>query len=39
LQKTNGESIDLGGKASIDVAAGELLTIESPGGGGWGAAS
>lgn len=36
LQKTNGEMVDLGGKASLDVAAGELLTIESPGGGGWG---
>ncbi len=36
LQKISGESIDLGGKASLDVAAGELLTLETPGGGGWG---
>ncbi len=36
LQKINGDITDLGGKASLDVAAGELLTIESPGGGGWG---
>ncbi len=38
LQRTNGDITDLGGKASIDVASGELLTIESPGGGGWGVA-
>ncbi len=36
LQKINGEVVDLGGKASLDVAAGEMLTVESPGGGGWG---
>lgn len=36
LRKISGEVVDLGGKASLDVAAGELLTLESPGGGGWG---
>jgi 5-oxoprolinase (ATP-hydrolysing) len=36
LQKTSGEMVDLGGKASLEVAAGEMLTIETPGGGGYG---
>ena len=30
--------IDLGGKISIDVVAGDVLTIRTPGGGGWGSA-
>ncbi len=38
LRKIDGEIINLGGKASLDVAVGDVLTIESPGGGGWGSA-
>jgi 5-oxoprolinase (ATP-hydrolysing) len=30
--------IDLGGKVSLDVGAGDVLTIETPGGGGFGSA-
>ncbi len=30
------ETIDLGGKVSLDVQAGDILTIETPGGGGFG---
>ena len=29
-------SEDLGGRASIEIQAGDMLTIETPGGGGWG---
>jgi 5-oxoprolinase (ATP-hydrolysing) len=37
LQKNDGSSpIDLGGKVSIDVTAGDMLTIQTPGGGGYG---
>jgi 5-oxoprolinase (ATP-hydrolysing) len=32
-----GEVIDLGGKASIHVQPGDIVTIHTPGGGGWGA--
>ncbi|HUQ68584.1 MAG TPA: hydantoinase B/oxoprolinase family protein [Planctomycetaceae bacterium] len=38
LTKATGETINLGGKASFDVAAGDVLTLESPGGGGYGKA-
>ena len=30
------ETVDLGGKVSLDVQAGDVLTIETPGGGGFG---
>jgi 5-oxoprolinase (ATP-hydrolysing) len=36
LVKATGETVDLGGKASFDVAVGDTLTLESPGGGGYG---
>jgi len=37
LQKSgNDEIVDLGGKVSMDVAAGDILTLRTPGGGGWG---
>jgi 5-oxoprolinase (ATP-hydrolysing) len=36
LARAGGETIDLGGRAQIEVAAGDVLTIETPGGGGWG---
>jgi 5-oxoprolinase (ATP-hydrolysing) len=39
LTKATGETVDLGGKASFDVAAGDTLTLESPGGGGYGKTS
>jgi 5-oxoprolinase (ATP-hydrolysing) len=31
-------AVNLGGKATVDVAAGDVLRIETPGGGGWGRA-
>ncbi len=37
LTRENGESIDLGGKRQFQAEAGDLLTIETPGGGGYGA--
>ncbi len=36
LLHADGRAEDLGGKASFDVVAGDVLTLESPGGGGWG---
>ena len=37
LQPANGSTpIDVGGKVSRDVAPGDILTIQTPGGGGWG---
>jgi 5-oxoprolinase (ATP-hydrolysing) len=37
LQRAGTPQIDnLGGKVQIDVQPGDLLTIETPGGGGWG---
>ncbi|MDB5348692.1 MAG: acxA [Schlesneria sp.] len=37
LQKDDGSTAtDLGGKVSIDVTAGDMLTIQTPGGGGYG---
>ncbi len=36
LTRANGEVIDLGGKNSIQVSRGDVLTIASPGGGGFG---
>ncbi len=38
LVKSDGTLRDLGGKVSIDVVAGDVLIIETPGGGGWGVA-
>ncbi len=38
LQRSDGmPAVNLGGKVSLDVAAGDILTIQTPGGGGWGA--
>ncbi len=36
LRRANGETIDLGGKFSRRLEAGDVLTIETPGGGGYG---
>lgn len=36
LQKPDGSRSDLGGKVSLDVVPGDVLTIQTPGGGGWG---
>jgi 5-oxoprolinase (ATP-hydrolysing) len=36
LTRSNGEVIDLGGKNSVQVSRGDVLTIASPGGGGFG---
>lgn len=36
LTRPDGTTTDLGGKASFEVAAGDVLTLETPGGGGWG---
>jgi 5-oxoprolinase (ATP-hydrolysing) len=36
LQKPDGSLSDLGGKVSLDVVPGDILTIQTPGGGGWG---
>ncbi|MBX3452070.1 MAG: hydantoinase B/oxoprolinase family protein [Planctomycetaceae bacterium] len=36
LRAGTADEIDLGGKFSIDVAPGDVLQIETPGGGGWG---
>ncbi|MDE2769469.1 MAG: hydantoinase B/oxoprolinase family protein [Chloroflexota bacterium] len=35
----NGSERDLPGKAALDLAAGDVIRIETPGGGGWGASS
>lgn len=35
--RANGEKVDPGGKAQFDVGPGDVLRIETPGGGGWGA--
>jgi 5-oxoprolinase (ATP-hydrolysing) len=37
LQRTDDTTIDLGSSSQFSVAAGDILTIETPGGGGWGA--
>ncbi len=37
LHRTTGEVVNLGGAFQIDVQPGDILTIETPGGGGWGA--
>lgn len=39
LLRASGEALDLGGHAQIDVAAGDAIVIETPGGGGYGAAA
>lgn len=36
LRKADGALIDLGGKFRVEVAAGDVLMIETPGGGGYG---
>ena len=35
----NGSERDLPGKAALELAAGDVIRIETPGGGGWGASS
>ncbi len=37
LQRANGETIELPGAAQLSVESGDVLTIQTPGGGGWGA--
>jgi 5-oxoprolinase (ATP-hydrolysing) len=37
LQRADGTTIDLGSSKQIGVAAGDILVIETPGGGAWGA--
>ncbi|KAH9163502.1 hypothetical protein LEN26_000494 [Aphanomyces euteiches] len=37
LTYTDGRTINLGGKNTVEVQAGDVLTILSPGGGGYGA--
>ena len=36
LTRQDGTQQDLGGKVSLDVSPGDVLTIQTPGGGGWG---
>lgn len=36
LIKATGETIDLGGSFQIEVQPGDILRVETPGGGGWG---
>jgi 5-oxoprolinase (ATP-hydrolysing) len=38
LERSAGETIDLGGKNSIQVSKGDVLTLQTPGGGGYGGA-
>ena len=37
LQRANGEMFELPGAAQLSVETGDVLTIQTPGGGGWGA--
>jgi 5-oxoprolinase (ATP-hydrolysing) len=37
LLRPDGTTLELGGIAQIEVAAGDILIIETPGGGGFGA--
>lgn len=36
LARQDGTRVDLGGKASLTVTDGEVVVVETPGGGGWG---
>lgn len=36
LIRADGTTVDLGGTATVEVAAGDVLVIETPGGGGFG---
>jgi 5-oxoprolinase (ATP-hydrolysing) len=36
LHRADGSVVDLGGTTQLDVVAGDILTIETPGGGGYG---
>jgi 5-oxoprolinase (ATP-hydrolysing) len=38
VERANGERVELGGRASVEVEAGDRFVLETPGGGGWGAA-
>jgi 5-oxoprolinase (ATP-hydrolysing) len=31
-----GQKVNLGGKSSVNVEAGDIFTLKTPGGGGWG---
>jgi N-methylhydantoinase B len=37
IQAATGEATELPGKCSVDLEAGDILRLETPGGGGWGA--
>jgi 5-oxoprolinase (ATP-hydrolysing) len=37
LLRVTGAAVDLGGTATVEIAAGDVLVIETPGGGGFGA--
>ncbi|MGI8913205.1 MAG: hydantoinase B/oxoprolinase family protein [Chloroflexota bacterium] len=37
LRRVTGEELDLGGKATVKVQPGDVLIVDTPGGGGWGA--
>ncbi|TDH68701.1 hypothetical protein CCR75_004595 [Bremia lactucae] len=39
LQRLGGRTVNLGGKNTVDVLPGEILTLQTPGGGGFGATS
>jgi N-methylhydantoinase B len=39
LRRADGEVVDLGARAQFEARTGDLLRIETPGGGGWGAAT
>lgn len=39
VQRVNGDEIDLGNQAQVDMETGDRLIIETPGGGGYGEAS
>ena len=38
LRRADGSTVDLGRAPQLQVAAGDMLIIETPGGGGWGQA-
>ena len=38
-RQLDSSTLDLGGKVSLDVRTGDILTIQTPGGGGWGTSS
>jgi 5-oxoprolinase (ATP-hydrolysing) len=38
LVRASGEEVELAGRGDVEVGPGDRLTLETPGGGGWGAA-